>query len=132
MFLLGTSRAAPCPAPHGVAWKFSTRPTHGRVVWSGVVRWRERGTPAFGVSVQARVVPLALHAGDHGAEPVPRVEPGMQHRQRVGVRSQTRGLEVTAGRAARSARSPAFKQGPDKNPSGNKVVSRVVLTCRGD
>jgi hypothetical protein len=32
-----------------------------------VVSSKERGTPAFGVSGEAHVVPFALHAGDDGA-----------------------------------------------------------------
>jgi hypothetical protein len=50
-----------------------------------VVAWKERGTSAFGVLGEAHVVRLVLHAGDDGAEPIPRVEPGAERRQWVHV-----------------------------------------------
>jgi hypothetical protein len=56
---------------------------------SRVVPWKKCGTPAFGVSGvsdETRVVLLALYAGDDGAEPVPRVQPGTERVERAVIR----------------------------------------------
>jgi hypothetical protein len=68
-------------------------------------------TPAFGVSGEGHVLPLSFHAGDDGAEPIPRIQPGAERRQRVGVEPEPCGFqrdeEQTGTAIGQCRRSPA-------------------------